>query len=373
MSKSGPKNPAPPNTPHSPSTLALPDLQDFAGQAIGRDLAPGVPMAGGGSARAFFRFSATGAGAESWIGVIGSNAAETRAFLGFTRHFAAQGLPVPSIIAADEARGFYLMEDLGKETLADQLAAWRAVPIGRVMAMAALNRVVGWLPRFQVHGGAGLDWRLCHERAELDGPVFEADLERFLWLYIPRHAPAAKPGDDVLAEMDALVLRLETVPREHFCYRDFQARNIMWRDGPVFLDYQSGRRGALHYDLASLLYSPDSGLGEAERSQLIDVYLQGLKDCGVSINRLAFLADFHPFVLVRRLQALGAYGQMAAQGKAEYLKKIPPALADLKQLLASGKLSMGLPKLEAWLRKVVDTPPQAGKTAAAKPPTGKGG
>ena len=329
-------------------------LQSLAEQAMGRELPPPEPLAGGGSARAYFRFAD---GAQSLVGVAGSNLKETRAFLGFTHHFAAQGLPVPRILAAEEAQGLYLMEDLGKLTLADQLAAWRAIPVGKVMAIAALTRVVGWLPRFQVHGGAGLDYRLCHESAELDGPIFEADLERFLWVYIPRHAPAAKPDDDVLAEMDALVLRLETVPREHFCYRDFQARNIMWRDGPVFLDYQSGRRGALHYDLASFLYSPDSGLNEQERSQLIDVYLKGLKDCGAPQDRIRFLADFHPFVLVRRLQALGAYAALAGQGKEAYLRKIAPALADLKQLLAGGKFSLGLPALESWLGKLVNTKP----------------
>ena len=336
-------------------------LKAFAEQTLKESLGQMEPMPGGGSERQFFRLHRVHppeGQKPSLVGVIGKKEGENRAFLGFTRHFSEQGLPVPRVYAADEAQGIYLMEDLGGATLAAQLAAWRKNPLGRVMAMAALTRVVAWLPRFQVHGGQGLDYNLCYEGEELNSLVFEADLERFLWVYIPRHAPDLKPDDRTLAEFDILVSRLETVPRDHFCYRDFQTRNIMWGEGPVFLDYQSGRRGALQYDLASFLYSPDTGLGEPERVQLMDVYLRALRDCGVTVDRIAFLAEFHLFVLVRRLQALGAYAHLGGKGgKPEYLRRIPPALADLRQLQQSGKLNLGLPLLEGWLRKLLARPP----------------
>ncbi len=329
------------------------ELQDFAQNALGRPLNRGAAMLGGGSARRFYRFTD---GEQSWVGVIGGRPEENRAFLGFTRHFAEQGLPVPRVYAADPARGFYLIEDLGDMTLARQLALWRALPIGRVIASAALTRVVGWLPRFQLHGGQGLDYGLCSGGTELDGAVFAADVKRFLAEFIPRHAAQAEPSERVLIELEVLISRLDALPREHFCYRDFQPRNIMWQEGPTFLDYQSGRRGALQYDLASLLYSPDSGLNERERAQLIQVYLKALRDCGGAVDQVSFLADFHPFVLMRRLQALGAYAWLAgAQEKPEYLKKIPPALADLRILMQQKKLSFGLPTLETWLRKVLET------------------
>ncbi|MCZ6474616.1 MAG: phosphotransferase [SAR324 cluster bacterium] len=329
----------------------LSQLQAFAEEKLSQALEPGQPMPGGGSARRFYRFRG---GGSSWIGVIGSHAAENRAFLGFTLHFGGQGLPVPRIYAVDREQGFYLMEDLGDTTLAAQLAQFRGHPAGRVIAMATLHRIVGWLPRFQVHGGEGLDYGLCHEGEELDGEVFAADVRRFIDEYIPRHAKGSEPEERVLIELEVLITRLHSMPREHFCYRDFQPRNIMWRDGPVFLDYQSGRRGALHYDLASFLYSPDTGLGEKERVQLIDVYLKALRDCGVAMDHISFLADFHPIVLVRRLQALGAYAQIGAtEGKEDYLQYITPSLADLGQLLSQGKLSMGLPALEAWLKRIV--------------------
>jgi aminoglycoside/choline kinase family phosphotransferase len=162
----------------------------------------------------------------------------------------------------------------------------------------------------------------------------------------------------VRRDLGALLARLEALPREHFCYRDFQSRNILWRvrpegEGPVFLDYQSARRGPLAYDLASLLYSPDTGADEQERTLLTEAYLMALEEQGMGVEREAFFAGFYPLVLVRRLQALGAYARLAVgRGQVAYLDKIPPALATLRELLAQGRFSFGLPALERWLEQV---------------------
>ena len=148
----------------------------------------------------------------------------------------------------------------------------------------------------------------------------------------------------------------------HFCYRDFRTRNIMWvqrdgKEGPVFLDYQSGRRGALAYDLTSLLHSPETGADEPLREQLLDLYLDSLAACGVALAREDFLADFYPVVLMRRLQALGAYAELGVtRNRVDYLERIPPAVTALRALLEAGRFGFGLPSLEAWLGEVLAAP-----------------
>ncbi len=339
----------------TPSSVAqVTELQRFAEREAGVPMSGPEPLAGGGSARRYYRMRslAPAPWGDTVVGVVAPTAAETRAFVGITRHLAAAGIPVPRLFASDERGCMYLVEDLGDFTLSDRLRGWRAQgSAGLAEAKSALHTTVRWLARLQVQGGKGLDWSLCLEGTELSGEAFRADLNLFLKQYVPRFASGPGPDTAVLADLERLIARLDGLPRKHLCHRDFQARNIMWpHAGPVFLDYQGCRRGPLAYDLASLLYSPDSGLTEAEREPVMRAYLQGLEEEGSRQEPDAFRRDFYAVVLVRRLQALGAYARIAlVENKPEYLEKIPSALATLRELRQADRISLGLPALEGWL------------------------
>src|SRR6185312_6683725 len=100
---------------------------------------------------------------------------------------------------------------------------------------------------------------------------------------------------------------LLTAPRDYFLYRDYQSRNVMLLNGePFFLDYQGGRKGALHYDIASLLYDAKADLPPALRQKLLDHYMDALRDM-IGMEHDAFMHHYHAFVYVRIMQALGAY------------------------------------------------------------------
>ena len=133
---------------------------------------------------------------------------------------------------------------------------------------------------------------------------------------------------------------------DYFLYRDFQSRNIMLRDGqPFFLDYQGGRKGALQYDVASLLYDAKADLPPELRQQLLDLYIERLGDF-IKVEREEFLHYFYAYVYVRILQALGAYGFRGFyERKAHFLQSVPYALKNLRWLLHNVKLPIALPTL----------------------------
>ena len=76
---------------------------------------------------------------------------------------------------------------------------------------------------------------------------------------------------------------------------------------PFFLDYQGGRKGALHYDIASLLFDAKADLTPELRQQLLDLYIDKLGGF-IDVEREEFLHHYYAYVYVRILQALGAYG-----------------------------------------------------------------
>src|SRR5205814_3141 len=139
---------------------------------------------------------------------------------------------------------------------------------------------------------------------------------------------------------------LLSAPREYFLYRDFQSRNIMLRDGsPFFLDYQGGRKGALQYDIASLLYDAKADLPPELREQLLNDYLDALARF-VAVDRDAFLEHYCAFVYIRIMQALGAYGFRGFyERKAHFLQSVPYALKNVRWLLHNVKLPIALPTL----------------------------
>jgi hypothetical protein len=139
---------------------------------------------------------------------------------------------------------------------------------------------------------------------------------------------------------------LLTAQRDYFLYRDFQSRNIMLRDDePFFVDYQGGRKGALQYDIASLLFDAKADLPPELRQQLLDHYLDTLAGF-INLDREAFLHHYYAYVYVRIMQALGAYGFRGFyERKAHFLQSVPYALKNLRWLLHHVELPVALPTL----------------------------
>jgi len=296
----------------------------------------------GGSGRIVFRLAGSG---RSAVGILYSVHEENVAFLEFSRHFRRHNLPVPDIFGEDLSQGAYLEEDLGDTTLFDFLSAHRSGDAIAPEVVEAYRKVVALLPRFQIQAGRDLNYKVCYPRSSFDRQSIAWDLNYFKYYFLRL---AGVPFNEQALEIDfgRLTKLLLAAPHDYFLYRDFQSRNVMLRDGsPWFLDYQGGRKGALHYDIASLLYDGKADLPPALRQVLLDHYLDCLAGA-IDLDRAAFMEHYYAYVYVRILQALGAYGFRGFyERKAHFLQSVPYALKNLRWLSQNVRLPVALPSL----------------------------
>src|SRR6202158_6200834 len=296
----------------------------------------------GGSGRKIIRL--TGAGISA-VGVLYDVREENAAFLEFSRHFRQHGLPVPEIYAQDLDHGAYIEEDLGDMSLFELLSQHRTGEKIAPAVVDAYRKVIGTLPRFQVEAGRDLNYKGCYPRGSFDRQSISWDLNYFKYYFLRL---AGIPFSEQALEDDfsRLTKFLLSAGRDYFLYRDFQSRNIMLRQGqPFFLDYQGGRKGALQYDVASLLYDAKADLPPELRQQLLDHYLDTLAGF-VDLKRDAFLQHYYAYVYIRIMQALGAYGFRGFyERKVHFLQSVPYALKNLRWLLHNVTLPIALPTL----------------------------
>jgi len=306
----------------------------------------------GGSGRNIIRIAG---GNVTAVGILYDVREENAAFLEFSRHFRRHGLPVPEIYAADLGQGAYLEEDLGDITLFELLSSNRTGEDIAAEVVEAYRTVVAILPRFQVEAGKDLNYRACYPRRSFDRQSISWDLNYFKYYFL-KLAGIAFNEQALEDDFGRLTRFLLSAPRDYFLYRDFQSRNVMLRNGqPFFLDYQGGRKGALHYDIASLLYDAKADLPTELRQHLLDQYLESLGH-HIELDREAFMRHYYAFVYIRIMQALGAYGFRGFyERKPHFLQSVPFALKNLRWLLQHANLPIALPTLMAAFKNMVES------------------
>ena len=279
------------------------------------------------------------------IGTWNEDEKENNAFVSFSSHLKANGVNVPEIYEYDPKSRIYLQEDLGDITLFSFLTDHRIQKGFSSEITDAYLKVVEILPVIQISAGRGIDFDFCYPRKAFDRQSMMWDLNYFKYYFLK----LAKVSFDEQALEDDYITFCDYLLKAEsnfFMMRDFQSRNIMLRDGePWFIDYQGGRRGALQYDLASLLYDAKADLPQDTREVLIEDYLDHLNKVH-PVDRDEFKQYFYGYVLIRMMQAMGAYGFRGFyEKKAHFLKSIPFALQNLGIVMTKLDLPIELPEL----------------------------
>jgi len=279
-----------------------------------------VKLPTSGSNRQYFRLEGAG---KSAIGTIGTSIPENRAFCYLSNHLREKGIPVPAVFARSADDICYLQEDLGDSSLFDKR-----------MDIPLLVRTIRLLPEIQMKGDEGLDYSACYPQPAFDERMIGFDLNYFKYCFLKLTGLEFNELtlDDEFRKMTDSLMGAGI---RGFMYRDFQARNVIVKDGsPWFIDFQGGRRGPVWYDLASFVFQARADYSDETRKILIDNYMDSLSEF-VDFDREAFLATLRHFVLFRTLQVLGAYGfRGLIERKPHFLQSIPFAMANLRKLLS---------------------------------------
>ncbi len=305
-----------------------------------------IPLPVSGSASKYFRLKNKNI---SVVGVFGPEQKENQAFISFSKHFKSIGLNVPEIYDEELSSNIYLEEDLGDNTLFNLLKS------DFNHTRDFYKKAVEDLILFQVDGRKKIDYSVCYPRDSFDRQSMKWDLNYFKYFFLK---PLNIFYDEQKLEDDFnnLINFLLEADSSYFLYRDFQSRNILIKDNKLYyIDYQGGRKGALQYDLASLLFDAKADLSNDFRNELLEHYTESITK-KIHINEKEFRRYFYGFVLIRILQAMGAYGFRGIyEGKTHFLQSIPYALKNLNWLLEDSKLVIKLPELENSLTQIINS------------------
>lgn len=301
-----------------------------------------------GSDRIYFRIYT---GDHTYIATHNLNRKETRTFVYFSRHFREKGLPVPAILAVNNDDTLYIQEDLGTESLLNQLEKSGHVDVVYQLFRQSLSA----LARLQILGDQGLDYNWCLTAKEFGKQAIMSDLLYFKYYFLDTlQIPYDKQA--MLDDFDALSTYLTRTGNKFFMFRDFQSRNIIIRDGQVnFIDYQGGMKGALQYDVASMLWQAKAELSEEWKDSLLSYYMDEVdKLLPQPLDRVLFVSQYNGYVLIRLLQVMGAYGFRGLfERKAHFLASIPLALRNLQFFLQHKRVGIVTPEFDRVLSLVV--------------------
>ena len=299
-------------------------------------------QSGSASPRKYYRLTA---GDISCIGVIGTDVPENLAFGSLAAHFKAQGILVPEVYSTSEDGIAYIQEDLGCEGLFDKYAEARKTGVGFDEVKSLLCHTMAQLPKIQFDGARTLDFNVCHPQKKFVKRSAMFDLNYFKYCFLKAtglefHEMLLQDDFEKFAE-DLVNCGLpcrdghnDDVPT--FFYRDFQARNVMVRDGqPYFIDFQSGRQGPIYYDVASFIWHARAGYDNELKEAMLESYLTALSEY-IDVDKEKFMNNLTLFLLYRYLQVLGAYGFRGwTEHKANFVVSIPAVIEALSEVISS--------------------------------------
>ncbi len=299
-----------------------------------------------GSDRTYYRLKSEN---HSVIGTYSRDKKENKTFIYLSKHFHQKNIPVPKVFAHTENYEGYIQEDLGDISLYSLVRKNGITP----EIIGLYKKTIDQLIVMQLEGAEGLDFTKCYPIQVFNRSSMFWDLNSFKY-YFARVARAHFNEVDLNRDFHYLCDFLLDEQQQHFMYRDCQSRNICIKDDqPYFIDFQGGRKGAMQYDIASLLWQAGAKIPYETRDELFDYYSDRVAE-RIEIDQADFKERYYGFVLIRMLQVLGAYGfRGLIEKRSHFIESIIPALQNIQWFLKNIPLRIKLPEVEFLMRQLV--------------------
>ena len=275
----------------------------WVGRRLGGD-ATFIPLPVEASTRRFFRVAAGGARCVAMDSP--PETENNEQFVRLSRVFRDAGLPVPNVLHADSAQGFFLVSDVGERDFAAAYATDASAPLD-----AAIEALV----RLQ---------RVQREHIPPYTPeLFDGELGIFAEWFVGKLL-GSSPDATFFAAKRILLDTIRSVPT-CVVHRDFHCRNLLWNNGRLgIVDFQDALVGPVTYDIASLLRDCYHVFDEDEVARWRRRFLVRSE---LDIDEATFARAFDFTAIQRQLKAIGIFVRLHYRlGRGSHLADVMPVL-----------------------------------------------
>ena len=259
-------------------------------------------------------------------------------FLHIAAHLQGIGISVPAIIAADEAAGLLIEEDLGDDLFSAAPAPMELLFDAAVDALAAMQRAAP---------PSGLP---CWGDAEMATAALGTLFDWWWPATFGGRPPAAARAE--IAEALSLTLRpIANGPRS-FVHRDFFAGNLLWLPDRTgirrvgLIDFQGAALGHPAYDLVSLLQDARRDIPLGIQTRCLGRFLAQRPD----LDPTAFRDAYAACAAQRHLRVACQWVRLAKRdGRPEYLDHGPRTWSLLAAALKAAATLPLAAALDRWI------------------------